>query len=94
MVLKNVHESEEDVQNMLIEVSTILKNNFPGPETYITYYKKYSYLSNGTETNALNTFFESDPFPLLNVRIILLNTHYNKVLISMHSIFFRNLMIG
>jgi len=72
MVLKNVHESEEDVQNMLIEVSKILKNNFPGPETYITYYKTYSYLLNGTEIEALNTFFGSEPFPLLNVCIPLL----------------------
>lgn len=70
MVLKNVHESEEDVQKMLIEVGKILENNFPGPETYITYYKTYSYLSNGTETKALNMFFESDPFPLLNVCLL------------------------
>lgn len=64
-----MNESEEDVQNMLIEVGKILENNYPGPETYITYYKMYSYLLNGTEIEALNTFFENDPFPLLSVCI-------------------------
>lgn len=67
MVLKNIHESEEDVQNMLFEVGKILENNFPGPETYITYYQTYYYLLNGTETKALNTIFASVPFPLLSV---------------------------
>lgn len=67
MVLKNIHESEEEIQKMLFEVGKILENNFPGPETYITYYKTYYYLINGTETKALNTIFASDPFPLLSV---------------------------
>lgn len=70
MVLKNVHESEEDVQNMLAEVGKILEKNFPGPETYITYYKTYSYLLDGTEIEALNTFFTNDPFPSLSVSMI------------------------
>lgn len=70
MVLKNVHESEEEVQNMLVEVGKILEKNFPGPETYIKYYETYSYLMNGTETEALNTFFGNDPFPLLSVCIL------------------------
>lgn len=74
MVLKNVHESEEEVQNMLVEIGKILENNFPGPETFITYYKTYSYLLNGTETEALNTFFRNQPFPLLSVCI--LKSHY------------------
>jgi dynein heavy chain len=73
MVLKNVHESEEEVQNMLVEIGNILENNFPGPETFITYYEIYSYLLNGTETEALNTFFEIQPFPLLSVCILELN---------------------
>jgi len=77
MVLKNVHESEEDVQNMLIEVGKVLENNFPGPETYISYYKMYSYLLNGTEIEALNTFFGNDPFPLLSVCIPILNYSNN-----------------
>lgn len=77
MVLKNVYESEEEVQNMLVEVGNILENNFPGPETYITYYKIYSYLLNGTETKALNAFFENDPFPLLCVCISYI---YNKII--------------
>lgn len=67
MVLKSVHESEEDIKNMLLDIATILDNNFPGPETYIKHYETYSYLLNGTETEALNTFFENDPFPLLSV---------------------------
>jgi len=67
MVLKNIYESEEDVQNMLFEISKVLENNFSGPETYITYYKSYYYLLNGTETRAFNKFFSSDPFPLLTV---------------------------
>lgn len=67
MVLENVHESEEEVQIMLTEVGAILEKNFPGPETYITYYEKYSYLLNGTEAEALTTFFENDPFPFLSV---------------------------
>lgn len=67
MVLKNVHESEEDVQNMLMEVGKILEKNFPGPETYITYYKTYSYLLDGSETEVLKIFFENDPFPSLSV---------------------------
>ncbi|VVC42221.1 Dynein heavy chain, coiled coil stalk,P-loop containing nucleoside triphosphate hydrolase,Dynein heavy [Cinara cedri] len=66
MVLKNVNDSEEEVQNMLIEIGKILENNFPGPKTYITYYETYSYLSNGSETEALNSFFKNDPFPLLS----------------------------
>jgi len=72
MVLKNIHESEEDVQNILFEISKILENNFPGPETYITYYKLYDYLLNGTETKALDNFFATDPFPLLSVCISIL----------------------
>jgi len=67
MVLKNIHESEEEIQNMLFEIGKILENNFPGPETYITYYKTYNYLLNGTETKALNKIFANDPFPLLSV---------------------------
>jgi len=67
MVLKNIHESEEEIQNMLFEVGEILENNFPGPETYVTYYKTYYYLINGTETEALDIFFASDPFPILSV---------------------------
>jgi len=67
MVLKNIFETEEDVQNMLIEVRKVLENNFPGPETYITCYKSYYYLLNGTETKAFDKFFSSDPFPLLAV---------------------------
>jgi len=67
MVLKNIYETEEDVQNMLFEVSKVLENNFPGPETYITCYKSYYHLLNGTETKAFDKFFSSDPFPLLNV---------------------------
>jgi len=67
MILKNIHESEEDVQNMLFEVSKVLEKNFSGPETYIKYYKPYYYLLNGTETKAFNRFFSSDPFPLLTV---------------------------
>lgn len=67
MVLQNIYESEKDVQYMLFEVGKILENNFLGPEMYITYYKPYDYLLNGTETNALNAFFASDPFPLLSV---------------------------
>eukprot|EP00102_Acyrthosiphon_pisum_P024335 XP_016661545.1 PREDICTED: dynein heavy chain 3, axonemal-like [Acyrthosiphon pisum] len=67
MVLKNIYETEEDVQNMLIEVGNVLENNFPGPETYITCYKSYYYLLNGTETKAFDKFFSSDPFPLLNI---------------------------
>lgn len=67
MVLKNVHESEEDVQKMLSEVGNILEKNFPGPETFITYYSTYSYLLNGTEIEALNSFFVNDPFPPLSV---------------------------
>jgi len=67
MVLKNIHESEEEIQKMLFEVGKILENNFPGPETYITFYETYYYLINGTETEALNAIFASDPFPLLNV---------------------------
>lgn len=55
---------------MLSEVGRILENNFPGPETYITYYQMYSYLTNGTETEALNAFFKNDPFPFLSVSII------------------------
>ncbi|XP_025198734.1 LOW QUALITY PROTEIN: dynein heavy chain 3, axonemal-like [Melanaphis sacchari] len=66
MVLKNIHESEDDVHYILFEVRKILENNFPGPETYITYYKTYYYLLNGTETKAFNKFFSSDPFPLLS----------------------------
>lgn len=69
MVLKNVHESEEEVQIMLTEVGAILEKNFPGPETYITYYETYSYLLNGTEVEALTAFFENDPFPFLSVCI-------------------------
>lgn len=69
MVLNNVYESEEEVQKMLNEVSGILEINFPGPETYVTYYQTYSYLLNGTEAEALNAFFGNQPFPLLNVRI-------------------------
>lgn len=72
MVLKNIYESEEEIQKMLFEVSKILENNFPGPETYITYYKTYNYLINGTETEALNTIFASEPFPLLSVCILIL----------------------
>jgi len=67
MVLKNIHESEDAVQNMLFKVRKIVENNFPGPETYITYYKTYYYLLNGIETKAFNKFFSSDPFPLLSV---------------------------
>lgn len=84
MVLKNVHELEEDVQNMLIEVGRILENNFPGPETYITYYKTYYYLLNGTETKALNAFFDNDPFPLLNVCTSILKM---KILASSYLLF-------
>lgn len=69
MVLNNIHESEEEVQNMLTEVGRILENNFPGPKTYVMYYQTYSYLLNGTESEALNKFFENEPFPLLNVCI-------------------------
>lgn len=72
MVLKNVDDSEEDVQNMLIEIGEILKNNFPGPNTYITYYTTYSYLLNGSEAEALNSFYKNDPFPLLSVCITIL----------------------
>lgn len=67
MVLKNIHESEEDIQNMLFEVCTVLENNLPGPEIYIACYKSYYHLLNGTETKVFNKFFSSDPFPLLNV---------------------------
>lgn len=72
MVLKNVDDSEEEVQNMLIEIGKVLENNFPGPKTYITYYETYSYLSNGSETEALNSFFNNDPFPMLSVRITII----------------------
>lgn len=73
MVLKNVYESEEDVQDMLTEVGKILEKNFPGPETYITYYKTYFYLLDGTETDALESFFKIDPFPLLSVCVKIVN---------------------
>jgi len=67
MVLSNIHESEDDVQHMLFEVCKILENNFQGPKTYITYYRPYYYLLNGTETKTFNKFFSSDPFPMLSV---------------------------
>lgn len=67
MVLSNINESEDDVQHMLFEVCKILENNFQGPKTYITYYKLYYYLLNGTETKTFNKFFSNDPFPMLSV---------------------------
>ncbi|XP_050427931.1 dynein axonemal heavy chain 3-like [Adelges cooleyi] len=66
MVLKNVYESEEEVQTMLLEIRQILENNFPGPEKYITYYQTYTYLIDGTEAKLLDDFFSIEPFPLLN----------------------------
>ncbi|XP_050529641.1 dynein axonemal heavy chain 3 isoform X2 [Daktulosphaira vitifoliae] len=66
MVLKNVYEYEEEVQGIMIEIKTILEKNIPGLEIYTTYYTSYSYLLDGTETKALDAFFSTDPFPLLN----------------------------
>lgn len=77
MVLKNVRESEEEVLNMLNEVGSILENNFPGPEIYITYYETYAYLLNGTEIEALETFFGNEPFPLLSVGILVFKYRLN-----------------
>lgn len=57
---------------MLIEVGNILEKNFPGPEAYVTYYKSYSYLLNGSEVEQLDAFFAAEPFPSLNVSNLVL----------------------
>lgn len=81
---------------MLIEVGNILEKNWPGPEAYVTYYKPYSYLLNGTEVEQLDGFFTIEPFPPLNVSNLVLKYYlyvYTTKLIFIinYVIFYTNL---